>query len=170
MYPKCWQSCFDTMWLIEVVLLTQLLPPGGSAARGRPKPAFFFKFPGKRAARALVLWPTHHPTVIPNSYNPPTISLLEVISRVFPSNKIQHVHIPSVSGHSFTSFKIGQIVAGTSVISQFHDFFKSNFWRVFCYVAQLWTARKIVCSFLARTDRKRSKATWITLCQSSAHR
>ena len=96
------------------------------AALGRPKPAFFFKFPGKRVARALVLWPTHHPTVIPNGYNPPKISLLEAISRVFPSSKFQYIHIPSVSGDSrvcFTSFKICQIVAGTSVICQFHDFF-----------------------------------------------
>ena len=28
-------------------------------------------------------------------------------------------------------FKTCQIVAGTSMISQFHDFFQSNFWRVF---------------------------------------
>ena len=90
-------------------------------ARGRPKPAFFFKFPGKLAR------PAPHPTVISNCYNPPKISLLEVISRVFSSIKFQHIHVPSVSGHSrvcFTSFKICQIVADTSVICQFHDFLK----------------------------------------------
>lgn len=97
------------------------------AARERPKPAFFFKFPGKRAARALVLWPTHYPTVIPNGYNPPKIRLLEVISRVFPSSKFQHSHIvPSVSGHSVCfTFKICQILAGTSIICQFHELFKN---------------------------------------------
>ena len=51
----------------------------------------------------------------------------EVISRVFPS-KFKRICITSVSGRcaSFT-FKVCQIVAGTSTIRQFHEFFNLIF-------------------------------------------
>ena len=48
---------------------------------------------------------------------------LDVISRVFPSKFLQ-IHITSVSGHYVVYiFKTCQIIAGTSMILQFHDFF-----------------------------------------------
>merc|ERR1719464_1077916 len=45
----------------------------------------------------------------------------KVISRVFPLNFLQ-IHRTSVSGFLRFTFKICQIVAGTSTISQFHEF------------------------------------------------
>ena len=53
-----------------------------------------------------------------------------VISRVFPC-KILHIHITSVSGCLSFTFKKFQTVEGTSMIRQFHNFFKSHFWRDF---------------------------------------
>ena len=49
-------------------------------------------------------------------------NLLDVISRVFPS-KFQQIHTASVSSHCILyMFKTCQIVAGTSMIRQFHKF------------------------------------------------
>ena len=53
-----------------------------------------------------------------------------VISRVFLW-KFLKIHITSVSGCLCFTFKICQIVAGTSMIRRFHEFFESRFWRVF---------------------------------------
>ena len=58
------------------------------------------------------------------------ISSPKVISRVFPC-KILHIHITSVSGCLSFTFKKFQTVEGTSMIRQFHNFFKSHFWRDF---------------------------------------
>ena len=50
----------------------------------------------------------------------------------------QQIPITSVSSH-FMQFilKICQTVAGTGMSGQFHEFFKSDFYRVFSYLAQL---------------------------------
>ena len=62
--------------------------------------------------------------------NPPRIISLDVISRVFPS-KFRQIHITSVSAHStHLIFRICQIVVGRLMTRQFHEFWKSNFWRV----------------------------------------
>ena len=54
-----------------------------------------------------------------------------MISRIF-SCKFLHIETFSVSGHSVhLIFKTCQIVAGTSMIRQFHEFFEYHFWRVF---------------------------------------
>ena len=58
------------------------------------------------------------------------ISSFMVISRVFLW-KFLKIHITSVSGCLCFTFKICQIVAGTSMIRRFHEFFESRFWRVF---------------------------------------
>ena len=69
--------------------------------------------------------------MVQNNQNQPKIRLLDVISRIFPS-KFQQIHLISVSSHCKRFiFKIRQTVAGTSITSRFHDFFKSHFWRVF---------------------------------------
>ena len=58
------------------------------------------------------------------------ISSIDVISRVFPS-KFQQIHIYfHFRGIRFT-LRNCQTVAGISTVCQFHDFLKSNFWRVF---------------------------------------
>jgi len=70
-------------------------------------------------------------TVVPFCPNPPKIRSFDVISRVFPS-KFQQIHIITVSGHCMRLvLKICQTVAGMSKTSPFHEFFGSNFWRVF---------------------------------------
>ena len=59
--------------------------------------------------------------------NPPKISSNNVVSRVFPC-KFQHFQIASVSSHSVCFiFKTCQIIADTSMIRQFHEFFNLNF-------------------------------------------
>ena len=58
------------------------------------------------------------------------MSLLDVISRVFPLKFLQ-IHITSVSGCLQFTYKTCQIVAGASMIRQFHEFSRFNFWRVF---------------------------------------
>ena len=58
------------------------------------------------------------------------IWLLDVISQVFPCKLLQ-IYITSVSGYLCFIFKTYQIVAGISMIRQFHEFFKSYFWRGF---------------------------------------
>jgi hypothetical protein len=58
------------------------------------------------------------------------MSSLDVISRVFPSRFQQNLIYFRFWGMSFILI-ICQTVAGISVVRQFHDFFKSNFWRVF---------------------------------------
>ena len=67
--------------------------------------------------------------------NSPKISSPNVISLVFPCKLLQ-IHITSVSGCLDFTFKICQIVAGTSMIRQFHDFFLISFLAGFCNVAQ----------------------------------
>ena len=63
--------------------------------------------------------------------NQPKISSLKVISRVF-SKKCRHTLITSISGLCVRlTFKICQIVSGTTMIRQFHELFESHFWRVF---------------------------------------
>ena len=42
-------------------------------------------------------------TVVSNGENPPKISSLDVISRIFPS-KFQQIYLISVSGHSLASY------------------------------------------------------------------
>jgi len=69
-------------------------------------------------------------TVVPNGENPPKISSPKVISRVFPYTFLQ-IYITSVSGCLRFTFKICQIVAGSSMIRQFHGFLKSHFWQAF---------------------------------------
>jgi len=69
-------------------------------------------------------------TVVPNGENPPKISSPKVISRVFPYTFLQ-IYITSVSGCLRFTFKICQIVAGSSMIRQFHEFLKSHFWQAF---------------------------------------
>ena len=49
------------------------------------------------------------------------ISSLVAISRVFPWKFLQ-IHITSISGCLYFSFKICQTIAGTITISQFHEF------------------------------------------------
>ena len=71
-------------------------------------------------------------TIVPNGQNPPKISSLDVISRIFP-NKLEQINLISLSGHDMHFiFKICQTVAA----SQFHEFYESHFWRIFCYLAQ----------------------------------
>ena len=65
-------------------------------------------------------------TVVSNGENPPNLSSLDVISRVFSSN-FHQIHLIDVSGHCIRfTFKSCQIVAGISITSQFHDFFESH--------------------------------------------
>ena len=48
------------------------------------------------------------------------------------SMQVLQIQIVSVSGYvKHYIFKICQIVAGISMIRQFHEFFESHFWRVF---------------------------------------
>ena len=59
----------------------------------------------------------------------------KVISRVFPTKFLQ-IYITSVSTFQplyalHTYSETCQIIASTSMIRQFHEFFQSNFWRVF---------------------------------------
>ena len=62
-------------------------------------------------------------TQVPNRSNPPKISSLELISRVFPC-KFQQIEIISVSGHQIHFIlKICQTAPDISMISRFHDFF-----------------------------------------------
>ena len=53
-----------------------------------------------------------------------------MISQVFPFKLLQ-IYITSVSGWLHFTYKTCQIVADISKIGQFHEFSKSNFWRVF---------------------------------------
>ena len=70
--------------------------------------------------------------------NPPKISSPKVISRVFPYN-FQHILIASVSGHSLRfTFKVCQIVAGISTISQFHEFLDLVFGGFLQYDPTVW--------------------------------
>ena len=55
---------------------------------------------------------------------------LDVISQVFPCKLLQ-IYITSVSGCLRFIFKTCRIVAGVSMICQFHEFLKFYFWRVF---------------------------------------
>ena len=62
-------------------------------------------------------------TIVPNGQNPPKISSLDVISRIFP-NKLEQINLISLSGHDMHFiFKICQTVAA----SQFHEFYESHF-------------------------------------------
>ena len=54
----------------------------------------------------------------------------------FPFQLMQ-IYITSVSGWLHYTYKTCQIVAGTSMIRQFHEFSRFNFWRVFCNLALL---------------------------------
>ena len=74
-------------------------------------------------------------TVVSNGENPPKISSLDVISRVF-SSKFHQIHLINVSGHCMHFiFKICQSVPGISItkylVSQFHEFSEFYFWRIF---------------------------------------
>jgi hypothetical protein len=70
-------------------------------------------------------------TVVPNGQNPPKISSLVVIWRVFPS-KFQQIHMISVSGHCICFvLNICQTGAGITMTNQFHEFCGSNSWWVF---------------------------------------
>ena len=61
-----------------------------------------------------------------------------VVSRIFNS-KFQQIRKISVSGDCMPfMFKICQIVMCISTASQFHEFLKSNFWRVFDVGPQLF--------------------------------
>ena len=87
-------------------------------------------------------------TQVPNRSNPPKISSLELISRVFPC-KFQQIEIISVSGHQIHFIlKICQSAPDISMISRFHDFFQSNLWRVFaiwhncCHIQPKWAIFK----------------------------
>ena len=61
------------------------------------------------------------------------ISSLDVVSRIFGKVSVDnHMYMISVSGDYIRIiFKICQTVAGISITSQFHEFLKCNFWRVF---------------------------------------
>ena len=78
------------------------------------------------------------------------ISSPKVISRVFPWKFLQ-IHITSVSGCLRFTFKICQTVAGTSMISQFHEFFESRFWRVFYNMNQLHYCPNLTWFFFVKT-------------------
>ena len=67
-----------------------------------------------------------------------------MISRIFRS-KFWHIYIISVSGHWMDFiFKTCQNVVGISMICEFNEFFKCNFWRVF--------ALRINCAQEGRAD------------------
>ena len=69
-------------------------------------------------------WQQQHRTVVSNDLNPPEMNSPEVISRTFPSKFLHTIYITSVSGNcTHLIFKICQIVAGTSMTSQFHEIF-----------------------------------------------
>jgi hypothetical protein len=74
---------------------------------------------GRQAAQWFQMVKTRH-----------KISSFDVISRFFQSNFLQ-IYITSVFSCLRFTFKICQIVAGTSMIRQFNEFFKFYFWRVF---------------------------------------
>ena len=65
------------------------------------------------------------------------ISSPKVISRVFPWKFLQ-IHITSVSGCLRFTFKICQTVAGTSTISQFHEFLNLVFGGFLQYDPSVW--------------------------------
>ena len=63
-------------------------------------------------------------TVVSNGENPPKISSLDVISRVF-SSKFHQIYLINISGHCIRfTFKSCQTVAGISIATQFHEFFE----------------------------------------------
>ena len=81
-----------------------------------------------------------------------------MISRIFRS-KFWHIYTISVSGHwMHFIFKTCQNVVGISMICEFNEFFKCNFWRVF--------ALRINCAQEGRADYADSvllcwaKQTW----------
>jgi hypothetical protein len=55
---------------------------------------------------------------------------LDGISQVFPCKLLQ-IYITSVSGCLHFTFKTCRIVAGASMIRQFHEFLEFYFWRFF---------------------------------------
>ena len=98
-------------------------------------------------------------TVVPNVKNPP-----KVISRDFPSWKFLQILRTSVSGCLNYTFKICQTVAGTSTISQFHEFLNLVFGGFFYNMTQLCgvlLALAQFCSFgdgIRRTGRAGGQA------------
>ena len=55
-------------------------------------------------------------------------------------SKFLQIYITSVSGYLSFTFKTCQIVAGASMIHQFHEFFEISFLAGFCNLAQLCLA------------------------------
>ena len=86
-----------------------------------------------------------------------------MISQIFPS-KFQQIPIISVSGHCmWVIFKICPTVAGWSIIGQFHDFFKSNVWRVFA----IWP--KNCALFSTAISREQDHVTFILFSSKLAY-
>ena len=62
----------------------------------------------------------------------------------FSKANLSQIHTIFVSDHCLHfTFKTCQIVAGTSMIRQFHEFFEPIFWRFFFNLAQLCIATKL---------------------------
>ena len=80
----------------------------------------------------------------------------------FSKSNLSQVHTIFVSDHSVLSkFKTCQIVAGTNILHQFHEFFESSFWRVFsnwpsCVVQ--WESWCVLCLLLIKWQKIAEKA------------
>ena len=99
--------------------------------------------------------------------NPPKISSLKVISRVFPF-KFQHILITSVFGLCVRfTFKTCQIVAGISMIRQFHEIFILMFGG-FLMLGPTMCRRPSIGTL--RRRRYAGRVAVVAACQTAVHR
>ena len=71
-------------------------------------------------------------------------------------SKFLQIYITSVSGYLSFTFKTCQIVAGASMIHQFHEFFESHFWRVFAIWPSCASQPSLVVIVAALTQPRKS--------------
>ena len=111
-----------------------------------------------------------------------------MISRIFRS-KFWHIYIISVSGHwMHFIFKTCQNVVGISMICEFNEFFKCNFWRVFalrincaqegradyadsvllCWAKQTWWGVRAECRRKSPAQRSLTLSTFAAAAASAA--
>ena len=111
-----------------------------------------------------------------------------MISRIFRS-KFWHIYIISVSGHwMHFIFKTCQNVVGISMICEFNEFFKCNFWRVFalrinsaqegradyadsvllCWAKQTWWGVRAECRRKSPAQRSLTLSTFAAAAAASA--
>ena len=95
-------------------------------------------------------------TVVPNNKNPPKISSLDLISRVFFQTNLHLFPFPEIS----FILNICQTVAGISMILQFHDFLHLILGGFLTFGSTVCHSAQIVLANVSKPAQDRQYNSW----------